>query len=193
MRPAKFAAAVILFSVCFTATARGQVSPPGPGGRVRVTIPCLAEDQARPGRGTARCRLEGTIARMPADSITLDLKDSTISYAWKDISRFEVSRGHRTHWLAGAGIGFVAGAGVTWLVTNAGGSTSLCDRSANQDALSSTECLGLAVLGGVVGGGVGAIIGHAIRSERWQDFPLGPLQVGLVSAQDISVFWNLTF
>lgn len=193
MRPDRFATAVLFFSVCFTVTARCQGLPPGPGTRVRVTIPCSAVDAVRSGRGMARCRHEGSVARMPGDSITVDLNDSTISYAWKDISRLEVGRGHRTYWLTGAGIGFVVGAGVTWLVTNAGGSTSLCDRSANQDALSTTECLGLAVLGGVAGGGVGAIIGHAIRSERWQDFPLGPVQVGLASAQGIRVGWNLAF
>lgn len=70
--------------------------------------------------------------------------------------------GSRT--LLGAGIGLAAGAGATYLVLHRGGSTSPCDRDANQDAMSEGECLGLVALGGVVGAGVGALIGSRFRS-----------------------------
>ena len=82
-----------------------------------------------------------------------------------------------THRLAGAVSGFVVGAGATYFVTRQGGSTSLCDRSRNQDALSSQECLGLVVLGGAVGAGIGALIGHAIKSEARQFSRIGNLQI----------------
>ena len=62
------------------------------------------------------------------------------------------------------------------------GSTSLCDRSANQDAVSPSECLGLAALGGVLGAGLGAIIGGWVRTERWNDVPLQRLRVSLTEA-----------
>lgn len=69
----------------------------------------------------------------------------------------------KSHWLTGAIIGFVAGAAITALVVHSGGSNSLCNRSANQDALSSTECVALIGVGGVAGAGVGAFIGGRIR------------------------------
>lgn len=67
------------------------------------------------------------------------------------------------HMLVGAGIGFVVGAGVTYLLLHSGGSTSLCDRNANQDAIRPAECLGLTIAGGAVGAGIGALIGRRIR------------------------------
>lgn len=69
----------------------------------------------------------------------------------------------RTRAREGAVVGFIVGATVTVIVTRSGGSTAPCNRSANQDALSSGECLGLAVAGGVVGAGLGALIGRRIR------------------------------
>jgi hypothetical protein len=86
--------------------------------------------------------------------------------------------GRKSHRLAGAAIGFVVGAGATYLALNSGGSTSKCDRDANQDALSSGECLGLYALGGLAGAGLGAIVGGFIRTggsdfRRIDGFGLG--------------------
>jgi hypothetical protein len=94
-----------------------------------------------------------------------------------------VAFGQRSHWLAGAAIGFVAGAGTTYLVLHSGGSTSLCDRSSNQDAMSSTECAALTVLGGIVGAGIGALAGSRFQSEqrhhvRPSDFRVQPARDG---------------
>ena len=65
----------------------------------------------------------------------------------------------------GAIAGFVAGAGITALVVHSGGSTSLCDRNANQDAMNSTECAGLIAAGGLVGGIAGYFIGSRIHRD----------------------------
>jgi hypothetical protein len=67
----------------------------------------------------------------------------------------------------GAIVGFIVGAAATVVVTHSGGSTAPCDRSANQDALSSGECIGLAVAGGLVGAGLGALIGSRIRVNAY--------------------------
>ncbi len=69
----------------------------------------------------------------------------------------------RTRAREGAVAGFIVGATATVIVTRSGGSTAPCNRSANQDALSSSECVGLAVAGGLVGAGLGALIGSRIR------------------------------
>lgn len=85
--------------------------------------------------------------------------------------------------LVGAGIGFVAGAGITWVVINSGGSTSLCDRSANQDALNRRECVGLTLLGGLAGAGIGAIVGGVVRPSRMRHVPLDRLRVGWIPGE----------
>jgi hypothetical protein len=69
----------------------------------------------------------------------------------------------RTRRWEGAAIGFVAGAVATYFLLHSGGSTSLCDRDANQDAIRARECAGLTALGGVAGGAAGYVIGGRIR------------------------------
>lgn len=79
------------------------------------------------------------------------------------MSRLEERINAGNHMLVGAGVGFVVGAGVTYLLLHSGGSTSLCDRNANQDAIRPAECIGLTIAGGAVGAGIGALIGRRIR------------------------------
>ena len=80
--------------------------------------------------------------------------------------------------LEGAVVGFVVGTTATIVLTRSGGSTSLCNSSKNQDALSSSECLGLAVAGGLIGAGVGALIGSGIRVSALQTLPSSPYHHG---------------
>lgn len=84
----------------------------------------------------------------------------------------------RTHRIAGAAVGFVAGAGITYVILHSGGSTSPCDRSANQDAMRPIECAGLVALGGAVGAGVGFLIGGLFGSETAAT-PLQRVRVGI--------------
>lgn len=77
--------------------------------------------------------------------------------------------GRASHVVAGGVAGFVIGAGATWIVLHRGGSTSLCDRAANQDAINARECAAITVLGGVAGAAIGALIGSRIRRGRASD------------------------
>lgn len=72
----------------------------------------------------------------------------------------------RSHRLQGAVVGFVVGGVVTYAVLHSGGSTAPCNRSENQDAMSSSECLGLTLLGAAAGAGLGAIVGGFFKSEQ---------------------------
>jgi hypothetical protein len=72
----------------------------------------------------------------------------------------------RSHWRTGAMVGFVIGAGATYLVLHSGGSTATCDRERNQDAIGARECAAITVGGGLVGAGLGAIVGSQIRVRR---------------------------
>jgi hypothetical protein len=150
-----------------------------PGARLRLTYPCPREGAATAGQERSECRSEGTLVLLHADTIALAASGASVSHGLSAVSRVEVSRGYRAHRLAAAGAGFLLGAGVTFVVLNSGGSTSLCNQSENQDAMNSGECLGLAALGGLAGAGLGAIIGGWIRTERWEDVPLERLRVSL--------------
>jgi hypothetical protein len=87
----------------------------------------------------------------------------------------------RTRALEGAVVGFAVGAAATIAITRSGGSTAPCNPSANQDALNSRECLGLAVAGGAVGAVVGALVGSRFRvSVRQEALPaLSPTHMGV--------------
>ena len=89
------------------------------------------------------------------------------------VERVEVVRGTRSHWVEGAAIGFVPGAVFLGAVVYVMG----CD---DYNASCNT---GEAVLAGLVGGvataGVGALIGLAVKSDRWVKVPLPKPKVAL--------------
>ena len=130
------------------------------------------------------CRLTGKFVTLQADTITLAMAESTASYGLDAIDALEVSRGHRSYWIAGSIGGAVVGAVVAHFVLLTGGSSSLCDHEVNQDALSSDECLGLAGIGAIAGAVVGGVIGGLIRTEKWQDVPIENLRVNLAPQPD---------
>lgn len=121
-------------------------------------------------------------------------KSRTAFHALPGTERLQSGRSHR---LAGAAIGFVAGAGITYVVLHSGGSTSLCDRSENQDAIRPIECAGLVVLGGAVGAGIGFVIGGLFGTERADAAPLERIRVGVtpdirdIGGVGLSVAWQL--
>jgi hypothetical protein len=77
----------------------------------------------------------------------------------------QVKSGEASWARRGAVLGALVGGIATYLVTHHGGSTSLCDRSANQDAMGQRECVALTVAGSAVGAGLGAWIGSRIRRK----------------------------
>jgi len=165
------AVAVLTVLLHLPVSAQQPPSVPTSGTRVRITVPCASQG--------GDCRLQGSVLRVGSDTITLAASGATVSQPLSTVIRAEVSRGRRSYWLVGGAIGLVAGAGVTYAVLNTGGSTALCNRSENQDAISSGECLGLTALGGAGGFGLGALVGWLIKTERWESVPLERLRVGL--------------
>jgi hypothetical protein len=159
-------AVALLFVPYADVLAQGQTPVPQPGARVRITFPCGPASDPAVRAAPTECRSEGRLVLVSGDTIALAAAGSTTSYSLDSLRRLEVSQGHRSHALAGAGVGFLAGAGAALAVLYSGGSTSLCDRSANQDAIGSGECLGLTALGGLAGAGLGAVIGGRLRTER---------------------------
>ena len=161
-----FALAVLGAALTWPLTASAaEESPPAPGSRVRVTFPCQLLTPSTAGD----CKIAGRLARWEADSLAVTTSDRTTPFALSELDRLEISGGQKSYRFLGAGLGAVIGAGATYLILNSGGSTAPCDRSANQDAMNSGECLGLYTLGGLAGAGLGFLIGGMIHSERWQD------------------------
>ncbi len=167
-----------------------QASRLTPGTRIRLTHMyfCSSDvsgtvDCTTAARGAAGVRpqqVAGALVRLERDSVVLNIAPTrTLALPAAALEALAVSRGKHGHRLAGAGVGFLVGAGVSFALLNTGGSNSLCDRSANQDAISSSECIGLAALGGIAGAGLGAVIGGLVRTERWQNVPLEHLRVNL--------------
>lgn len=68
-------------------------------------------------------------------------------------------------WKKGALIGAAVGTPLTFLVLHSGGSTSICNRSANQDAVQFHECLAMSLGGGLVFAGLGALIGSFVKNR----------------------------
>lgn len=123
---------------------------------------------------------EGVVRQWTSDLLQLTGADgSTSQLAWADVQ--EVSR-HRTRGHAGGGLlaGFLLGAalagthaGVTWEPC-----TALC--FGPQDR-SGTIALA-ALLGGVAGGALGALVGTAIRTVAWE-----PVAIPVVSSDSAAL------
>jgi hypothetical protein len=95
--------------------------------------------------------------------------------------------------IVGAAAGLVVGGGLTWIIIHHGGSTSLCDRSANQDAIRANECLAIAAGGAVVGAAVGYFIGSRIRRGRRAEAPFDALRLGVAPAGNVRIGWQLAY
>jgi hypothetical protein len=173
----RVASVVLAFSWAMPA-ARAEALPPQPGTRVRLTLSCEGRGQPADMGAADACRLVGRLVRLRADTLTLESTEKTNSWGLGTLRRLEVSQGRRGHWLVGAGAGAVLG-GVAFVLLTGSGSTAICDRDANQDALSPGECAGLSAAAVLVMGGVGAIVGGLIRSESWRELSVEDLRVSL--------------
>jgi len=161
-------AALLLLLPSLAVAQRPQLAP---GQQVRATAPAFGLERAH-----------ATIEAVAGDTLVLRAATSQrVPFASQE--RLEVRTGRRSHWLLGAGAGFVVGAGVTYVLLrsdppgNVG--TALCDQSGNQDAIGTGECLGLAALGGLAGAGLGALIGSFIKSDTWEEVPRERFRVGI--------------
>ncbi len=166
--------------VCHVATLSAQGTPAlDPGRRVRVTLPCAAMRAFGGGADTASCVVRGRFLATSGDTLRLHVAGSPAIYRAGAVTKVEVAVASRSRVLAGAGIGALAGAFLTYRFLYASGSTSLCDRSTNQDAMNAAECRAIVLGGGAAGAGLGALIGLGLRTERWETVPAIRAAVGV--------------
>jgi len=158
-----FLAALLLLVVAGPASpARARQKPPEPppplveGSRIRVTL--LAKDSPK---------VIGSVLALSPDSIvmttTVDTLPATIRRI--DVKKLELSRGMKSNAGRGAGIGALIGAVLlgSMLASAAG-----VEGSQNEVAV---VAMAGAAVGAVGGAGLGALIGSASRSERWDKVP----------------------
>ena len=134
------------------------------GDRVRLRLSAEGESV----RGTVDAAGPGEIVVRPRDAARPPLHLSP-----QQMASLEVVRGRRSHWLGGAIIGFVPGALL--------GVAVAANRECDPDCDHTGAAVGYGLVGGAVTATAGALIGLAIRTDRWVPVRQGP-QVALTLA-----------
>ena len=169
------------------AVAGGDAAPLGwpiAGEKVRVTT--------RAGRS----RESGVVVRTDADSLTVSLGrgQPPVRIPLASVERLEVARGRRTTAREGALVGGLAGGVLGGLV--AGGITkTLCEIGSDCRVETAQASLVGAGLFGAAGAAAGALIGLAMKTDRWERLPVDRVRVGIRPAPSgagvqVSLAWG---
>jgi hypothetical protein len=123
----------------------------------------------------------GTVIDVRVDTLlfTAENQSTPILVPTASLMGLEVSRGKRSHALAGAGLGFLAGV----LVGGVVGYASAHHAAKTGDDLAYLRVPAGALLGGGVGIVVGAVVGATRSGERWEALRL-PIDIGLLPSAD---------
>jgi hypothetical protein len=147
----------------------GQAQPADstlyPGAKIRV-----AASAREPGR------LTGILLRVDQDSLHLETRNGTFAIPRSGITRIDVSRGQKSalgkglKWgfLSGLAVGAV-GFGILCGLVDGDGEDSYCYQDGTAVVLAAS--LGLGIVGGT---GIGALIGAASHTERWERLSAPP-------------------
>lgn len=151
-----------------------------PGERVRATT------------GEANYRITGTLEEWRRDTLYVISdggSEGTVArpLALGSLSRLEVSEGHRSN----AGKGALIGGGIGLAL---GGAFSLIAAPRVDTEVPTSDYLLLTGIAAAGGAGIGALIGSFSKSERWREYPLDRLRVGLLPSSDggyrLTVTWS---
>jgi hypothetical protein len=160
--------ASVFLAILLVLPVRAQVVP-NLGDKVRITS-----------RELPRGRSVGVLERSTADSVVL----SGLQVSRASIDQFEVRTGRKSHWLAGAGIGLIAGVGAGAAL----GCAAYCGEDASTDGESGLYIGVSAVVGGLLGTLVGTLVGgEFIHSDRWTAVALGNLRIQPVAGPNGSL------
>jgi len=141
------------------------------GERVRLR---LLDGASAPGGGR---KLRGTIGSASPETIELfppGGSTAPITLKLSQVAKLEVVRGKRTRWREGAAIGFVPGAlfggGAAYVLS--------CDADPPESCSAGSALAGALIVGAGTAG-VGALIGLAIKTDRWIEVPTRKPQLRL--------------
>ena len=121
------------------------------GDQVRVRL----TSGGKPIRGTIDAAGPGEIVVRPKDAAQPPLRLSP-----QRMAKLEVVRGRRSHWVRGAVIGFIPGALV-------GGVSAVAFSDCYRDCDHAGDVVKYALVAGAMTGTVGALIGLAVKTDRW--------------------------
>ena len=122
---------------------------------------------------------EGLLTAMTSGALEVQGEGGSQRFSVASVRRLDVSGGQKSHALLGAGIGFTAVAlGVVVYCKTV--EFSGCVLPFDDDDV----ILELALIYGGLAGVAGAIVGHAIKTERWEEIPLERLSVSLAPQRD---------
>ena len=143
-----------------------QQNPLQPGSRVRITAPDCGLNQQT-----------GMLDPSLGDTLVLAYGASNARCLRSNVTRLEVSRGRRSKWVTGLGLGLLGGA----LVGAAVGPTL----NHPEDGLTAADWAAVGVLLGAPTGMVlGTLIGASIKRDRWEEVPLDRLRVSFAPKRD---------
>src|SRR5688572_25391774 len=168
------------------AVARAEPGPsgwPDPGERVRLTTH-KSED-----------REKGVVVATDAESLTVSLGSGKppVRFAIASLERLEVARGRRSAAKEGAITGGILG-GAFGVFAISVVSAVLCDNASGCDASAGAYLAGTGIFG-AGGAGLGALVGLAIKKDRWERVPMSRVRVGLQPVRGgagvgVSIAWG---
>ena len=150
---------VVVLAVAEAQGLQAQFQPDVPAAVPVHLVPCGQKRTAAGSPAAEPCPLVSLPVGLSSAALTQPsaTRASILNADTRAVLQQSLERSSRAR--TGAVLGALVGIAGTYLLLHHGGSTSLCDASANQDAMGRRECLGLTVLGGLAGAGLGAWIG----------------------------------
>ncbi len=159
-----------------------QPPPVEVGQRVRVSY-CEALAVYSGNRRTDCQTTEGTVVVMTNDSIVLAAGAQGAHRAIRRdlMTQLDVPQGRSSHPWRGAVVGAVTLGSLTYASV-----VAICDPRGSPPVCSITDAglVGVSLAGAAVGGGLGAIVGLAFKTDRWEEVPLDQLRVSFAPKRD---------
>ena len=167
-------AAILAVSVVVPLPTLSSQPPPvlEPGTRVRVT----ATDCGLRRQATTVEALRGDTLVLPGEPTASSNSIAPLECPLDSMTRLEVSRGRKSHWLSGMGLGLLAGAGIGAL---AGGFSSSCTHE--WGSLCTMVGAGTGASLGLL---TGLTIGALVMTERWERVPLDRVLLSFAPERD---------
>ena len=138
----------------------------------QVSAPVAVGDRVRVGTISGQVRI-GLLNAVTSDALELDddRDGQRVSIPLPSVSRFEVSRGEGSKAVTGLLVGGLGGLAVGALLCS---TTDTCSIVSDNDARG-----GVIGISGAVGVLLGALAGSTIRTDRWEEVPVGPRVMGV--------------
>ncbi len=153
------AALAVTTSACSGYVADTSIAP---GDRVRVTAPSMDLDKG-----------VGTVAALETETLVVSIEEraDALEVPLAVVRKLEVHRGQKRKTVTGATIGGLSTLAVGGVLMALWCSTEECDATGQAVWL---------LFSALPGAGIGALIGLAIQTDRWENVPLDDIRVGLL-------------